>query len=191
MRYDPDHKARTHKRIVKNAARRFRAEGLSGPGVATLMKTSGLTVGGFYKHFGSRDDLLAEAIQEAFLEDGERILAAVGKLPPAARWKGFVRQYLSRQHCEHPEAGCPIAALAPEIARATPAVRKRIAGLMKARRERLMQFMPGKTKAERERNFNIIFPTMAGAIAVARILPEPAERERILKGVRDHLLESF
>ena len=63
MRYDRGHKERTHKWIVKNAARRFRSEGLSEPGVAALMKASGLTVGGFYKHFKNKDDLLAEALR--------------------------------------------------------------------------------------------------------------------------------
>ena len=155
------------------------------------MKASGLTVGGFYKHFRSKNDLLAEAIEQGFLEHGEHFLAAMQDVPSSERWKAIIRYYLSPEHCEHPETGCPIAGLAPEIARATPAVRKRIASLMKARRERIMQFMPAKTDAERERIFNIIFPAMAGAIAVARILPYPAEREKILNALRDHLLTSF
>jgi len=191
MRYEPEHKAKTHRRIVKNAARRFRAEGLSGPGVAAVMKSSGLTVGGFYKHFRSKDDLLAEAIEEGMLEHGEKFLASIQDVPPAERWKAIVRYYLSPEHCEHPESGCPMATLAPEIARARPAIRKRIASLMLARRERVMQFMPGDTDAEREKNFNIIFPAMAGAIAVARILPYPEEREKILNDLRDHLLQSL
>ena len=191
MRYEPEHKGRTHQRIVKNAARRFRAEGLSGPGVATVMKSSGLTVGGFYKHFRSKDDLLAEAIEAGFLEHGEKFLAGLQGVPPAERWKAIVRHYLSPEHCDHPESGCPMATLGPEIARARPAIRKRIASLMKARREGMMQFMPGDTDAERERNFSIIFPAMAGAILVARILPDPQEREKILNALRDHLLESF
>lgn len=191
MRYEPDHKARTHRRIVKNAARRLRAEGLSGPGVATVMKASGLTVGGFYKHFRSKDDLLAEAIEESFSEFGDKLLAVLENVPPAERWKAIIRWYLSPEHCEHAETGCPVATLAPEIARAAPAVRKRIAGVMKARRERVMQFMPGETAVERERSFNIIFPAMAGAVSVARILPDPVERQKILDSVRDHLLGSF
>ena len=77
MRYEPEHKARTHRRIVRNAARRFRAEGLSGPGVAAVMKSSGLTVGGFYKHFRSKDDLLAEALEQGFLEHGEKLLGGL------------------------------------------------------------------------------------------------------------------
>ena len=191
MRYEPEHKVRTRRRIVKNAARRFRAEGLSGPGVAAVMKSSGLTVGGFYKHFRSKDDLLAEALEEGMLEHDEKFLASIQDVPPADRWKAMVRHYLSPEHCEHPESGCPMATLAPEIARARPAIRKRIAGLMKVRRERVMQFMPGDTNAEREKNFNIIFPAMAGAIAVARILPYPEERKKILNDLRDHLLQSF
>jgi len=191
MRYEPEHKAKTHRRIIKNAARRFRSEGLSGPGVAAVMKSSGLTVGGFYKHFRSKDDLLAEALEEGMLEHDEKFLASIQDVPPADRWKAMVRHYLSPEHCEHPESGCPMATLAPEIARARPAIRKRIAGLMKVRRERVMQFMPGDTDAEREKNFNIIFPAMAGAIAVARILPYPEDRKKILNDLRDHLLQSF
>jgi len=191
MRYEADHKARTHERIVKNASRRFREKGLSGPGVATVMKASGLTVGGFYRHFRSKDELLAEAIEQSMGEHGEHIATVFKNVPPSDRWKEMVRFYLSLEHCDRPDVGCPLAALAPEIARAAPAVRRRIANLMKARRERMLEFMPGKTVAERERNFNIIFPAMAGAMALARIFPEATEREKILFAQRDHLLASF
>jgi TetR/AcrR family transcriptional repressor of nem operon len=191
MRYKPENKSRTRRRIVSNAARKFRAEGLSGPGVASLMKASGLTVGGFYKHFQRKGDLLAEAIEQGFLEHGETLFAKLEKITAGERWKAIVRHYLSLEHCEHPEVGCPLAALATEIARATPTVRNRIAGLMKSRREWVMQFMPGDTPVERERVFNIIFPAMAGAIAVARILPSPEEKKKILYALRDHLLASF
>ena len=191
MRYEQDHKARTHQRILKNAARRFRAEGLNGPGVATVMKASGLTVGGFYKHFRSKDELLAEAIEAGYSEFGEKAFAALKGVAPEERWKEAVRWYLSPEHCEHAETGCPIAALAPEIARTGQAVKKRIAGVMEARRERMLEFMPGRTADERERNYNIIFSAMTGAISIARILPDPVERRKILNSVRDHLLASF
>jgi len=191
MRYEADHKARTHQRIVKNAARRFRAEGLGGAGVATVMKASGLTVGGFYKHFRSKDDLLAAAIEEGFSEFSEKLSASLRDLPPAERWKEIVRLYLSPEHCEHTETGCPVAALAPEIARAAPAVRKRIAGTLKTWRERMLEFMPGRKAAERERNFIIIFSAMVGAVSIARIVPDPVAKENILSSVREHLLQSF
>jgi len=113
------------------------------------------------------------------------------RVAPAERWKEVVRWYLSPEHCEHAETGCPIAALAPEIARAAPAVKKRIAGVMEARREQMLEFMPGRTADERERSYNIIFSAMTGAMSTARILPDPVERQKILNSVRDHLLESF
>src|SRR5262245_23210581 len=156
MRYEPDHKERTHRRIVKRAARRFRAEGLSGPAIASLMKASGLTVGGFYKHFRSKDDLLAEAIEEGFSDFSGEEIVALQQVPPGERWKEVVRRYLSLKHCDHPESGCPVAALAPEIARAAPAVRRPVAGVLTAFRTRLMRFMLGHTVVEGERSFKLI-----------------------------------
>src|SRR3954453_13682701 len=110
MRYEPEHKTQTRDRIVRNAARKLRAEGLSGPGVASVMKASGLTVGGFYKHFRSKDELLAESIAEAFSDSSEKIYSSLQNVPREDRWKELVRLYLSPEHCDHPDSGCPVAA---------------------------------------------------------------------------------
>ena len=187
MRYEPEHKTQTRDRIVRNAARKLRAEGLSGPGVASVMKASGLTVGGFYKHFRSKDELLADAIAQGFSDSSERIRSSLPNVPDQDRWKELVRLYLSIEHCNRPDTGCPVAALATEIARAKPSIRKRVAGLMKA----WVQFMPGVTPKERERNFFVIFSAMAGAVSIARILADPAERQKVLDSMRNHLLHSF
>jgi TetR/AcrR family transcriptional repressor of nem operon len=187
MRYEPEHKMRTRDCIVRTAARKLRAEGLSGPGVASVMKASGLTVGGFYKHFRSKDELLAEAIAQGFSESSEMLRSSLQNLPREDRWKEIVRRYLSIEHADRPEIGCPVAALAPEIARARISVRKRIVGLMKD----WIEFMPGATAAERERNFLVIFSAMAGAVSIARILTEPADKQKVLASMRDHLLRSF
>ena len=96
-----------------------------------------------------------------------------------------------REHCDHPDSGCPVAALAPEMARAKLGVRKRISGLIKDRAERWMEFMPGRTAAEREQNFSVIFSAMAGAVSIARILTDPGDRQKVLADMRDHLLRSF
>ena len=191
MRYEPEHKAQTRDRIVRNAARKLRAEGLSSPGIASVMKASGLTVGGFYKHFRSKDELLADAIAQAFAETNEKIHSALQHVPREDKWKELVRLYLSTEHCDHPGTGCPVAALAPEIARAKVNVRKRIAGLMKERTDRWVDFMPGATATERERNFFIIFSAMVGAVSIARLFTESADRQRVLADMRDHLLHSF
>jgi TetR/AcrR family transcriptional regulator, transcriptional repressor for nem operon len=191
MRYEPEHKTRTRDRIVRNAARKLRAEGLSGPGVASVMKASGLTVGGFYKHFRSKDELLAEAIAEGFSESGEKIYSSLQKVPREDRWKELVRVYLSPEHCDHADVGCPVAALAPEMARAKFSIRKRISDLMKGRAQRWVEFMPGRTTGDRERNFLLIFTAMVGAVSVARILTDPGDRQKVLTDMRDHLLRSF
>src|SRR5438309_2716927 len=130
MRYEPEHKTRTRERIIRNAARKLRAEGLSGPGVESVMKASGLTVGGFYKHFRSKDELLTEAIAQAFSDMSEKV-SSLQDVPPQDRWKEVVRWYLSTDHCNHPGTGCPVVTLAPEIARAKVSVRQRPADLMK------------------------------------------------------------
>ena len=187
MRYEPGHKTRTRDRIVRNAARKLRAEGLGGPGVASVMKASGLTVGGFYKHFRSKDELLAEAIAQGFSDSNEKIRSFLQNVPREDRWKEIVRWYLSTEHCDRPETGCPVAALAPEIARAKVSIRKRIAGLMKE----WVEFMPGVNPTDRERNLFVIFSAMAGAVSIARILTEPADRQKVLASMREHLLHSF
>ena len=168
MRYEKDHKEQTRERIVRNAARKLRAEGLSGPGVASVMKASGLTVGGFYKHFRSKDELVVEAIAQGFSDLSEKV-SSLEDVPLQDRWKAIVRWYLSPEHCNHPGTGCPVVTLAPEIARATLPVRKRTAGLMKELADRWAALMPGGTAKERTRNFLVIFSAMAGAVAIARV----------------------
>ena len=126
MRYRPDHKASTHRRIVRNASRQLRAKGLNGSAVATLMKASGLTHGGFYGHFGSRDDLVVEAIEDSLRDLRDMLIAAAKKAPPGEGWKAMVKSYLSMERCDGVDEGCPIAALAPDMARTRPALKKRI-----------------------------------------------------------------
>jgi TetR/AcrR family transcriptional repressor of nem operon len=190
MRYEPEHKTQTRDRIVRNTAKKLRGEGLNGPGVASVMKASGLTVGGFYKHFHSKDELFVEAITQAF-SDSEQVYSSLQNVPREERWKEVVRLYLSPEHCDHPDTGCPVVALAPEVARAKLTVRKRISSVMKERAQRWVEFIPGATAPERERNFFLIFSAMAGAVSVARLLTEPADRQKVLASMRDHLLHSF
>src|SRR6266702_1636097 len=100
MRYDSNHKATTHRKIVRNASRQLRAKGLNGPAVTTLMKASGLTHGGFYRHFGSRDDLLVEAIEESLQELRGKLVASAESARSGEGWKAMVRTYLSLELCD-------------------------------------------------------------------------------------------
>ena len=191
MRYQPEHKVQTHRKIVQDASRRVRAKGLTGAAVSAVMQDAGLTHGGFYKHFASKDELLMESLSEAFREMADTLADAAQRSRPGTAWKTIVNLYLSPQHCAHPERGCPVAALAPELARTGKAVRRRISAEMAAYRSRLLSFMPGRRTADKERACVAIFSVLIGAVAMARIFPEPAERERVLSTAREFLLRSF
>jgi TetR/AcrR family transcriptional repressor of nem operon len=191
MRYRPEHKVEVHRKILKDASRRVRAEGIAGVAVSSVMQDAGLTNGGFYKHFASKDELLAESLSEAFREMSDRLTQVAEKSEPGMAWKALVKAYLSPEHCDHPEAGCPVAALAPEMARASHAMKGAIRKEMLQYKNRMLPLMPGRRAADRERAFSAIFSTMIGAVAIARILPDQAERARLLASARDFLLRSF
>lgn len=191
MRYRPDHKAEIHQKIVSDASRRFRSEGLSGAAVSAVMRDSGLTHGGFYKHFESKDELLIESLNQAFQEISERLADAAEQSKPGTAWKAIVKAYLSPEHCDHAECGCPLAALAPELARADKTMKTQILGELTKYKTRILPFMPGRRAADRERAFFVIYSTMLGAIAIARILPDPETRAAVLVSARDFLLGSF
>ena len=191
MRYRPEHKLETHQKIVKDASRRVRAEGLSGAAVSAVMKDAGLTHGGFYKHFGSKDDLLLESLRAGFREIEDALAHTAKQSPSGEAWKAIVKTYLSLDLCEHPDRGCPLAALAPELARADKNMKPQIATELVNYKTRMLPFMPGRQSADKERAFFVIFSTMIGAIEIARILPERAMREKVLASTRDFLLGSF
>jgi TetR/AcrR family transcriptional repressor of nem operon len=191
MRYQPEHKVETHKKIVRDASRRVRAEGMTGAAVSAVMRDAGLTHGGFYKHFESKDALLMESLSEAFQEMADRLAHAGEQSQPDTAWKAIVKTYLSLEYCDHIEYGCPLTALAPELARADKAMKPQIFEELKKYRSRMLPFMPGQRTADKERAFFSIFSTMVGAIEIARMLPEPVMREKVLASVRDLLLRSF
>src|SRR6266436_2872372 len=122
MGHSKAQKTRTHKRIVSIASKRFREKGLAGFGIAELMKEAGLTVGGFYKHFDSRDDLVAEAVSSAFGGWKRRVDAAASGGTSVSLAK-LINSYLSEAHRDNPGTGCAFSALAPEIARSDKRIR--------------------------------------------------------------------
>ena len=191
MRYSPEHKLETHRKIVKDASRRVRAEGLTGAAVATVMRDTGLTHGGFYKHFENKDELLVESLHEAFGEIIENLAHAAEKAPPGEAWKTIVKAYLSLEYCDRVETGCPMAALAPELARVDRKMKPRVVAELVNYKSRMTPFMPGRRTEDKERAFFVIFSTMIGAIQIARLLPDPAMREKVLGGAREFLLRSF
>jgi TetR/AcrR family transcriptional repressor of nem operon len=191
MRYQPGHKTEIHQKIVKDASGRVRAEGLSGAAVSTVMRDAGLTHGGFYKHFASKDELLIESLKEGFREIIDTLIRAAEQSSPGEAWKAIVKTYLRPEMCEHPEHGCPLATLAPELARVDRRMKPQIVAELVNYKSRMVPFMPGRRTKDKERAFFAIFSTMIGAIEISSLLPDPAIREKVLGSARDFLLRSF
>jgi TetR/AcrR family transcriptional regulator, transcriptional repressor for nem operon len=191
MRYQPQHKAEIHQKIVKDASRRIRTEGLTGAAVSSVMRGAGLTHGGFYKHFESKDELLMESLGESFREIADRLVHAAEQSSSEEPWKAIVKTYLSLEYCDHVERGCPLPALAPELARVGKTMSGQVLAALVNYKDRMTPLMPGDRTADKERAFFAIFSTMAGAIEIARLLPKPDMREKVLASARDLLLRSF
>lgn len=190
MRYRPEHKIETHEKIVKDASRRVRAEGLNGAAVSAVMRDAGLTHGGFYKHFASKDELLIESLSEGFREIIDSLVHAAERSHPGEAWKAIVKTYLSPEMCEHPDYGCPLATLGPELARVDKTMKPQVLAELVNYKNRMVPFMPGRRMADKEQAFFAIFSTMIGAVELARLLPETV-REKVLGSARDFLLRSF
>src|SRR3984957_11639288 len=145
MGYSQAQKEKTHKRIVAIASKRFREKGLAGFGIAELMKEAGLTVGGFYKHFESRDELVAEALSGAFGPWQPQKKAAAPSGQPLS-FEKLIGAYVSDAHRKNPGAGCAFSALAPEIARSDRRTRALTSEQFRKELELLIGLLPGKDK---------------------------------------------
>lgn len=123
MRYSSDHKAQTRLKVVRTAAQGFRREGIDSLSVSALMSKAGLTHGGFYSHFESKDDLVKEAIEFAFADAQSHLWAALEQAPSGQGTLAVVERYLSLDHLRAPDSGCPLAALGTELTRQPDEVR--------------------------------------------------------------------
>lgn len=191
MRYPVEQKAETHEKIIAAAARSFREHGSEGEGVARLMKDVGLTHGGFYRHFESKEDLYVDAIAKGFQQAADGMIAAAANAPRGEQLRTIIERYLSMGHLEDAGGGCVLSTLAAEIARQRPAIRARINSAMKSYRERLLPFLPGKDNAEKRRQFMVLFPSMAGVLMTARAMNDPAARKEMLSAARRFYIGAF
>jgi TetR/AcrR family transcriptional repressor of nem operon len=124
VRYAPGHKEQSRERILRAAADLFRRRGIAATGVDAVMAAAGLTAGGFYAHFRSKDALIAAAVATAGASARERWLAPYAELRGAAWARSFVAHYLSEEHRDDRAAGCFVPSLAAEVARTGPAPRR-------------------------------------------------------------------
>src|SRR5215471_16339621 len=191
MRYSLEHKARNREKILSTAARSIREHGGDTSGIGTVMKKVGLTKGGFYRHFESKDDLFVEAVGRAFEEMGRNMLKVVKSAPEGQALRAIIEHYLSARHANSPGMGCVLAALGAEFARKPLSVRKRIEALLDAYRERLLPFVPGQTREEKAAKFLLLFSSMAGVLTRARMDSSPQRREQMLTEARKFFVRSF
>jgi TetR/AcrR family transcriptional regulator, transcriptional repressor for nem operon len=191
MRYSLEHKAKNHENIVSVAARSFREHGGDSSGIGTVMKKVGLTKGGFYRHFKSKNDLFVEAVARALDETGRGMVEVAKSAPEGQALRAIIERYLSLAHADSPGIGCVRAALGPELARKPVAVRRRIEALLEAYRERFLPFMPGHTQEEKRMKIRLFFPSMAGVLMMVRVTPDPHKREERLNEARDFFIKCF
>lgn len=187
MRYDAEHKQRTRDAVLKAAARAIREHGPQGVGVAAVMSAAGLTHGGFYAHFASRDDLIAAGVDRMF-EEGRALIARTGEgLSPAQGMAAYLDAYLSTRHRDTRSSGCPLPYLSADAPRLTPAARQRYADGVASLTAALAARLEALGRADAETEASSVLSEMVGALALARAEPDRERSDLILSRSRDAL----
>jgi TetR/AcrR family transcriptional repressor of nem operon len=176
MRVSQKEMEKSHGRIVKRAASLFRKRGIAGTSVADVMSEAGLTHGGFYRHFETKEKLAATAVGSAFDELVESLEKRFESSEPGAAVADFHAHYLSKGHLEHPEVGCPAAALGSEVAREKDYVKSKFGCGVNRVITELARGMPG-TKQEKRDGAVREFAMLAGAVMIARASDPETARE--------------
>jgi len=189
MGHSKAQKTKTHKRIISIAAKRIREKGLARVGIAELMKEAGLTVGGFYKHFDSRDDLVAEAVSSAFGGWKRRVDAAKAGGPSVSLAK-LIDDYLDEAHRDNPGTGCAFSALAPEIARSDKQTRALTSEQVRNDIQLIAGLLPGKDKSRARSRAILTFSALVGAMSLARAVSDEGLSREILETVGQFLKNS-
>lgn len=185
MRYGEDHKAETRDRVVKAAASAMRRLGPDRVSVAEIMGEVGLTHGGFYAHFKSKDALVGAAVEAAFAQSRTRLTRLTRHEDPQVLLAGLVDFYVSADHRDHPERGCPIALLASDIPRqGAPAREAFDAGV-----HGLIELIATRLEGGQERLglAGSLLAEMAGAVALSRAVSDPELSDRLLAESRTRI----
>ncbi|MGA2056577.1 MAG: TetR/AcrR family transcriptional regulator [Bradyrhizobium sp.] len=188
MRYSKEHKFQTHARIVKRASVRLREKGAHGIGVADLMKDAGLTHGGFYAHFDSREALVIEAFTYAMDRSTARWRKLSDETPVEKRLSSIVNAYLAPTHRDDPGHGCAVPTLGAEIARESAKTRRVFAGRMEQMIDMLADQFSGVPRKAARKQATAVLATMMGALVMARVAGSGELSDEILKSGRDAVL---
>jgi TetR/AcrR family transcriptional regulator, transcriptional repressor for nem operon len=182
-------KQETHERIVDVAARAIRRNGYAGVGVADVMKEAGLTHGGFYAHFDSRDALLVEALERAGRESGEAVTRALERRAAkgVSAFRALVEAYLGDEHLASLETGCPVAALACDMPRQSDAVREASAVRVRRLVAGVQSALPDASRA----TASVVAGTLVGTLQLARALSADADGRALLSAARKALIHQY
>ena len=185
VRYGKEHKQETRRRIIETAGRRFKRDGIDGSGIATLMADAGLTNGAFYAHFASKEDLVATAVADQLREQRASFSALA---PDRAGVEQYVREYLSIQHRDNPEDGCPSAALLDEIGRCTDATKRAYTdGVLAVIDDIAARLAPDDPQSARVKTLSV-FAMMVGTLQLSRALADRQLADEVLEqGIQNAL----
>lgn len=191
MRYDSEHKARTRDRVLKAAAAALRADGPDRLGVAEVMNRAGLTHGGFYAHFKSKDDLLTEAVGAMFKDRYELYFADVDTVDPRAGLQRFTDNYLSLRHRDARETGCPIPILAGELHRLPETARARFDRSVHRLTDAIVTLLERAGIDKPRKRAVSAVAEMVGAIAIARTLADGTQAQDLLDTAKASVESKF
>ncbi|MFZ6769853.1 TetR/AcrR family transcriptional regulator [Undibacterium sp. Di26W] len=178
----------THERIVEVAARAIRRSGYAGTGVADIMKEAGLTHGGFYSHFASREALLAEAADRAGAEAVAVSAQIAAAVPPEQALQALVQAYLSKEHVDSIENGCPVSALGSEMPRQAPEVRRAATRRIKEMIDVVARQLPDWGQPGAHEQALMVVATMVGTLLLARAVDDARLSESFLDAAREKLV---
>ena len=181
--------AEHREQIITAAAKRFREKGFDGISVADLMKEAGLTHGGFYGHFSSKEELMGLASQQALRETAQKWEKVIREAPNKAL-EALAKFYLSAKHQAHPETGCLFATLGSDLARQPSSVKEAMMGEQLAALDVISRVVPGRTKAARRKQAISVLAGFIGGMVLARSVSDAALSEEILKTVSASIANS-
>jgi TetR/AcrR family transcriptional repressor of nem operon len=187
MKVSREKAAEHRERIIDAAGALFRAKGFGGIGVADIMKAADLTHGGFYGHFASKDDLVAQASRRT-MDHAVANWAKVAASAPGGGYAALLRHYLSARHRDDPAHGCAFASLGNDAARSSEPVRAAFADGLESLLDILAQSLPGKSKTARRRKAFTTMAALVGALTLARAVEGTPLSDEMLDAVRRELL---
>ena len=191
MRYDAEQKARTRAAVLKHAARAIRSEGPANIGVAGIMERAGLTHGGFYAHFASKDALVAEAVAEAFRDGGRLFERATARATPREMLAAYFTMYLSPLHRDARERGCPLPALAGDLPRLAHDVRETFAAGVTRLTSRIAGLLEAAEVPDAAALAPSVLAELVGALSLARAVGDRDQSDALLAASRNALKKRF